>query len=319
MTTLRLVPPCPAHDHNASPSAHRQVAQLPAHVGQIVTGQYRLAGATDMTAGTPHLQLALADATGYVLGFVWPEHRRQVRLPPIGQPVQVEALVRRHGARSQLTIRRVEALGPDAVAVAADLACSPGQARVHGLLRGLERSLPPPLCGLLARILLDPAIGMPFLACRASGRHHHAGRGGLGLHSLENLDLIGATVQRTLSDDPESVAIARIGYFLHDLGKIRTVGISARPALHHVVRHETHTLLLLAPHLAWLAGQSPEIHAALAYVLEYVATPAAARSRARYFPAEVVVQFDQWSAAAHARRDLRALCRTGVVRRAEVR
>nr|MDA8397968.1 hypothetical protein [Actinomycetota bacterium] len=118
-------------------------------------------------------------------------------------------------------------------------------------------------------------------------------------------------------DDPDSVAIARIGYFLHDLGKIRTVGGTVRPALHHVVRHEIHTLLLLAPHLEWLRGRSSELHAALVHVLEYVATPAASRTRARYFPAEVVVQFDQWSAAAHARRDIHALCRNGNTTRAE--
>jgi len=85
------------------------------------------------------------------------------------------------------------------------------------------------------------------------------------------------------------------------------VGTDRRPDFHHVIRHETHHLLLLAGHLAWLRDQRPDLHAGLVYVLEYLALPASTRPRARYFPAEVVVQFDQWSAAAFSRRDLRAL------------
>lgn len=317
MNHLRIVPP--GHDRHDlhAPSTHRVVAELDAQAGQTITGQYRLTGANGVASGTPHLKLTLADATGSVLGFVWPEHRDHVRLPPIGHPVRVEASVRQHEGRTQLRVTGLDGLDPDQVIVAADLACRPDQERIHRLLRGLELSLPQPLRGFVARVLLDPEIAPPFLACRASSQHHHPEQGGLVVHSLENLDLIGAMVQRTLPDDAVSVAIAQIGYFLHDVGKIRTVGASVRPALSHVLRHETHNLLLLAPHLHWLRAQSAEIHAALAHVLEYVATPAAARPRARYFPAEVVVQFDQWSAAAHSRRDIRALCQPWSTRRAD--
>lgn len=318
MSHLRIVQPQRPVQDTGTASAHRLIAQLQEHLGATITGQYRLTGAIDVSSATPHLHLTLADATGTVLGFVWPEHRHYAQLPPIGHPVQVEASVRRHEGRPQLCITRLDALDPDQVAVATDVICGLGQDRNYGLLRALEVSLPQPLRGFLARVLLDPGIGSPFLACRASGRHHHAGQGGLVAHSLENLDLIGATVKRTLPVDPVSVAIAQIGYLLHDVGKIRTVGASDRPALHHVVRHETHNLLLLAPHLEWLRGQAAEVHAGLCYVLEYVATPATSRPRARYFPAEVVVQFDQWSAAAHARRDIKALCQLGRSHHAEV-
>ncbi|MHB8385269.1 MAG: hypothetical protein ACYDDA_15430 [Acidiferrobacteraceae bacterium] len=318
MNRLRIVPSWQAGNEGPATPAYLPLARLRAHAGQTITGQYRLTAATDVSAATPRLQLTLADATGSVLGFVWPEHREHVQIPPVGRPVQVEASVRFHEGRPQLCITRLSGLDADQVAVASDVICAPSQKRTHDLLRSLELSLPQPLRGFLVRVLLDPAIGSPFLACRASGQHHHPEQGGLMVHSLENLDLIGATVRRTLPDDPVSVAIAQIGYLLHDVGKIRTVGASARPALHHVVRHETHSLLLLAPHLEWLRSQSAEVHAALAYVLEYLATPAASRSRARYFPAEVVVQFDQWSAAAYARRDIKALCRPARSRHAEV-
>ncbi|MGC8473939.1 MAG: TatD family hydrolase, partial [Candidatus Dormibacteria bacterium] len=46
-----------------------------------------------------------------------------------------------------------------------------------------------PLSGFLRSVLLDPAIGLPFLRCRASVSHHHADVGGLLMHSTEMLDL----------------------------------------------------------------------------------------------------------------------------------
>lgn len=308
MNVLSIVRPQSNAESARSGSRYCPVVGLRERTGEAVSGQYLLSAAADVASATPRLQLTLSDATGSVLGFVWPENRHQVRLPPIGLPVGVEATVRSHEGRPQLCITRLEGLEPDHVELAADIICAPGQDHIHQLLRELELSLPQPLRGFLARVLLDPGIGSSFLACRASGRHHHAGKGGLVAHSLENLDLIATTVRRTLPEDPVSVAIAQLGYLLHDVGKIRTVGTSKRPELHHVVRHETHNLLLLAPHLDWLRMQAADIYAGLSYVMEYVATPAAARSRARYFPAEVVVQFDQWSAAVHSCRDLKALC-----------
>lgn len=315
MSRLHIVPAALSTAELRSPY---RVADLSGRQGEAISGQYLLVGASDVASSTPRLQLTLADATGSVLGFVWPEHRHRVQLPPVGYSVAVDALVRSHEGRAQLCVTGLHTLSPADVTIAADVICSAGMSRVHQQLRNLELSLPQPLRGFLARVLLDPAIGSLFLACRASGRHHHAGTGGLVAHSLENLDLIASVVRRTLPHDPTSVAIAQLGYLLHDVGKIHTVGASQRPELHHVVRHETHNLLLLAPHLDWLRAQARDVHAGLSYVLEYVATPAGARGRARYFPAEVVVQFDQWSAAAFAHRDLSALCRNRQTKRSQV-
>jgi len=128
---------------------------------------------------------------------------------------------------------------------------------------------------------------------------------------VENLDLIATMVQRTLPNDTASVGIAQLGYLFHDVGKIHTVGIARRPPLHNVVRHEIHNLLVLAPHLEWLRRQDMSLHAGLVYILDYLATPAAARSKPRYFPAEVVAQFDQWSAASFSARNLSALTKAG--------
>jgi len=264
-------------------------------------------GALEAASSTPRLQLTLADATGSVLAFVWPEHRPAIELPGLGAAVDVAATVRQHEGRAQLCVACMRPLAVDAVSCATDLLANLRGSNSYLLLRALETSLPGPLQGFLQRVLLDPAIGPGLASCRASAAHHHAEVGGLLRHSLESLDLIAAMVRRTLPGDSDSVGIAQLAYFLHDLGKICTVGTDRRPDFHHVIRHETHNLLLLADHLAWLRGQRPDLHAGLVYVLEYLALPAGVRPRARYFPAEVVVQFDQWSAAGFSQRDLTAL------------
>lgn len=308
MTDLRLVPnassPCPETDDAVT------VASLAQRQGVRVAGQYIVTAERQCDAGVPHLQITLADASGTILGFVWPEHRQQVELPRLGAPVNVVAEVRVREGKPELSILDMAPVTVDNVAHAADLLVG-ASGPVLAALRRLEVSLPPILKSFFARVLLDPNVGPAFLTCRASANHHHASRGGLLQHSVENLDLIRAIVRRTLPDDPVSVGVAALGYLFHDIGKIRTVGPAHRPPLYQTVRHETHNLLVLAPHLAWLHSADPAIHAALTYVLEYVATPAPMRTRPKYFPAEVVVQFDQWSAAAYSARGLAAFLSRG--------
>lgn len=308
MSHLHLVPSGPSACQPPDGLPLCRTSDLSARSGQAIRGHYRLVGALEAIASTPRLQLTLADGTGSVLGFVWPEHRPAVELPGIGAAVDVHATVRLHEGRAQLCVVSMRPLTVDAVSCATDLLADLDHSPSYLPLRALEIGLPDPLRPFLQRVLLDPGIGARLATCRASARHHHADVGGLLRHSLESLDLIAAIVRRTLPGDADSVGIAQLGYFLHDVGKILTVGADRRPPYHHVIRHETHNLLLLAEHLAWLRDRRPDLHAGLVYVLEYLSLPASARSRPRYFPAEVVVQFDQWSAAGFAYRGLKALC-----------
>ena len=85
------------------------------------------------------------------------------------------------------------------------------------------------------------------------------------------------------------------------------MGASRRPAHALIVRHEMHTLLMLAPHLLWLEAQDPDLCLALKYVLSWVATPARARGGCTYLVAEMITALDAWSAAGHNVRDLTGL------------
>ncbi|TAN13971.1 MAG: hypothetical protein EPN34_00385 [Burkholderiaceae bacterium] len=279
------------------------IRSLAQHMGETIAGQFIVDQQAAIAEGTPHLRLRLADATGNILAFVWPEYRSAITLPPLGAAASVQADVCDYQCAPQLKVRRLVPLPPGEVAMFANLLPGVSHAAFDALL-GLERSLPAVLREFVARVLLDPAVGPAFITCRASATHHHHERGGLLRHSLENLDLIAEMIRRRFPDEPLSAAIGQVGYLFHDVGKIRTVGTTARPPLSWTVRHETHNLTVLGPHMEWLQRADMEAYTGLLYIFEYLATPASARRWASYFPAEVVAQFDGWSAAEFAGRGL---------------
>lgn len=257
------------------------------------------------------LQLSLEDGEGAVRGFVWPEHRHLIDATPLFSPVVVTAEVRVFDGRPQLRVQQLNAIQPDDVECAAELLpyrrC-PAEARPA--LKGLsdfERSLPEPLRGFLRRVLLDSAVGVPLLRCRASVAHHHSQVGGLLMHSTSALDIAANLARWALPTDALAPAMTQLGYLLHDIGKLRSVGESSRPLHGLVIRHELHSLMLLAPHLKWLESQDADLGAALKYILAYVATPPKSRPWGDYLVAELVTSLDHWNAAGHNGRDLASL------------
>jgi len=267
-------------------------------------------------SGQSRLQLMLEDATGRITAFSWPERRPYVRLPPIPSAVAVQARVQIFDGKVQFKLNSLDAIDADQVDLAAALLprrrCPEiAQAALDHLI-ALERDLPAPLNGFLRQVLLDPEIGIPFLRCRASVRHHHAYVGGLLVHCTEQLDLAASIVRAALPDDVWAPHVARLGYLLHDIGKVRSVGETRRAEHGLVLRHETLGSDLLAPHLRWLDHRDSELAIALRYVFEHLALPSAMRRIPEYLVAEVVATLDQWSAAAHNGRDLQHLLRRGV-------
>jgi hypothetical protein len=263
------------------------------------------------SSGGTRLQLVLEDSDGSVLGFVWPERRGFIGAAPLFTPVEVLAEVKIFDGEPQLRVQQLNGLQPDDVDCASELLplrrCP---IDAHGALKRLielERSLPEPLGGFLRRALLDPAIGIPLLRCRASVNHHHAQPGGLLLHCTSALDIAANLARWALPTDANAPAMAQLGYLLHDLGKLRSVGESSRSLHGLVIRHEIQSLLLLAPHLKWLESQDADLGAALQYILAYLATPAKSRPWGEYLVAELVASLDTWSAAGHNGRDMSAL------------
>lgn len=284
-------------------------AELPNQIGQRGAGIYLLTriDECERDGGERFLRLALEDATGMVEGIAWAEALPCVERPHTPAPVRVRGTVRCFKAQTQIHVESLAALGAGDVPSASallPLGWCPVPAR-HALSRlgAMEEALTEPLDGFLRQVLLDPAILRGLLTCRGSGKHHHAYPGGLLVHSTEMLDLARSIVQRVVPDDPRSPQLAQLGYLLHDLGKLRSVGATTRPAYPFATSHEHYTIELLAPHLRWLELRDVDLAAALRHILGYLATPQGSRRPPDLAAAEIVAMLDQVSAAAHHQRD----------------
>lgn len=302
---------------NTQGRCDKTISTMSNQIGTEIEGTYLLTECLEVCdgEGVGRLHLQLHDATGSIRGVVWPESRTRVRVPALPCAVSIEARVHEYQSIPELKIRKLRPIDAEDVICASALLplnqCPVGARAALQSLIALERAMPEPLAGFLRHVLLDPLIGIPLLRCRGSVRHHHAEVGGLLVHSTEPLDDIATAVFRALPDDPESIHLAQIGYLLHDLGKIRTVGEVCRPQYGLVVRHEFWTQQLLAPHLQWLEMRDQRAALGLSHILDFVSRSGSARTMAcaEYLPAEVVVMFDQMSAAAFNRRNLDSLLR----------
>lgn len=289
----------PAGPGSQEDSIHLSVptGRMRALVGRRVAGTF-CTGGIRQVAGAFHLaELELSDYSGAVTAIVPCQASRHITLPDREGFATAVGRVTHDAGNVQL---RIQLLRPSAgldSESAANLLCRPGEETIHRKLRGLERALPWPLRQFLVRVLLDPKVQREFLSCRASVAHHHSNAGGLIEHALDNMDLLGAVIERTLPGDTLSIGIAKLAYALHDIGKLWTVGTTARPWMSRVLPHEQANFLILAPHLDWLKEVFPEAWAGLVAILSHLATPAPLRKRPKYFPAEVVATFDGWSAA----------------------
>lgn len=283
---------------------------LAQQAGQNGTGVYMLTGTAEEVgqSGQPHLQLTLEDSTGRAKGFVWPETRQSIARPATPAPVSVTAITQTFHGMAQLNVRGLAALDADAVDSASALLprrhCPSTALPALQRLTRLEADLPAPLDGFLRRVLLDPSLGLPFLRCRASVRHHHAYAGGLLVHCTEMLDFAAGLTRQVLPADPWSPYLAQVGYLLHDLGKLISVGATRRARHGIVYPHAFMTIELLTPHLDWLEQHHPDLAVALRHLFAYLATPARARAIPSHVVAEIVERLDQFSAAAFNQRDL---------------
>lgn len=288
-------------------------ADLPNHLDEMVkvSGWVCACERKGLPGGAELIQLSLANRHGLIPVIVWPQHQPHIGPIALNIPVTATGKVRQYNRQTQVHAHQVAAVDPDSqVSASALLPYTPSfdAQPAHDRLIAFEEGLPEPLRGFLRRVLLDPRIGLPLLTCRASNSHHHSIMGGLLIHSTAMLDVAAQVAAAALPRDPLGAPMAQLGFFLHDLGKLRSVGDATRPSDPFVLRHETMTLDLLFPHLAWLDTQDREISLGLRYILEYVATPAASRPRAaKYLVAEIVTFLDHCSAASFQYRDLAAL------------
>lgn len=117
------------------------------------------------------------------------------------------------------------------------------------------------------RVVMDPAIRVPFLQAPASRCYHHANDGGLLEHSAHAGRIAAASCDAAGRAGVEKDVIV-VAALLHDLGKVRTTGESRAPDCED---HRRETLAVLKPHLEWLKAKDVTAEGGLRYVLETLA------------------------------------------------
>lgn len=108
----------------------------------------------------------------------------------------------------------------------------------------------------ISRILLSEDIGIRYLQCPASFKHHHSYKSGLVVHSVETAwDIRGVKAFSQLEND-----VAVVAALLHDIGKIRTLTPDCTLTdIGMLVDHQQLTLEVCADHLKVLDKQAPHI------------------------------------------------------------
>lgn len=287
------------------------IQELHKHAGQSVTGQFYLSSSKERfkSDGRPFYVLQLDDATGAIKGMVWPHALKLGAIPADGSPVELQLRPRWFNGELIADVQRIRLLDPDGVVLGAQLlprrhcpeAALPALRDLVEFQKSLEH---PVLKAFLSGVLLDPAIGIDLLSCKASKRHHHAFEGGLLVHCVSPMALVKTMAEDLFADDQDAIELTQVAYLLHDLGKLKTLKEGFRPAGVAQLRHEFFTAKLLKPHLDGLAGRWPQGASALSYIFDYIEQPREKRRRSSFVGADVVIWVDQHNAAMTAGRGL---------------
>lgn len=239
------------------------------------------------------------------------DHTARMSLELLGSKDQLSAL--RPNSMVQVTLIPmfddrpvawiVETLMPAKNLTAGDVVRLLGRPVSNPLVKEAHRSLQDfaqslandPLGGFVARLFADPSIAVGFPSVPASWNHHHAYAGGLLVHSIEVLRLVGEMARLKLPHQPRRIWQCQVAALLHDLGKVVTHGQKQghhRPEL----SHEFLSVRLASRHLDWLATVDLESADELSASLQYGSRTSASRQRGQSVVAELVALADQCSA-----------------------
>lgn len=294
-------------------------ATLPDHVQETVTLQGRCLYARHRHSqhDRAFYELQFADSHGSAVVQIWSGNMlydkfREIdweELPPIelvGRVIQLNHCLR-------VKAEEISVVSGSHICNGAQLIPTiwvPLAAReAHGwLVEFIDTMQSPSLRSFLTSLLLDSAIGIPFIRSRASVNNHHNYPGGLLVHSVQMARMIEAMAS-VLGLTYEEQLIAQIGALLHDLGKIQTVGQkSPRPLSPRLFRHESQTLILVAKHLNELQQHAPHEAMLLMHLLGRLASSKSSMD-SQFIGEDLVRYADYLSAANHANKGMNDVLR----------
>lgn len=228
--------------------------------------------------------------------FQWDPPGQVLQPVPIG--TQVELVGHWTGMPGKSTIH-LHIMAPVEItrsSLASILHQSPRQDLIGPLMRCIQL-LQPALRQFVTGVLMDPAIGVPFVTLPASLSYHHAEPGGLLAHSWECASICGKAAHGMLNRKEAELTV--VAALLHDVGKIRTYkGGCTLSDTGHTVPHEALTLEVLSPHLARLDKDCRLGANFIRHMLTWDTT----QSRYPEFPGALLIRAaDQFSTAINCR------------------
>lgn len=209
--------------------------------------------------GQPCKVLTIADASTEMKIFCSNEELIQIDLRP-DSLIHVEAALKQNMGSAYFLCKNIQQLNKSQ-SQGLDLACLPRSKCpkpevFDAFLVFVGRIQNPLIKRFLTNVLLQEDIGVRYLQCPASIKHHHSYPGGLIEHSVEMVwDISGIQELSPLEKD-----IAVVSSLLHDIGKTRTYTPDGNyTAVGRLVDHQQLTLEICSNALKELELSSPHI------------------------------------------------------------
>lgn len=175
----------------------------------------------------PYLRLQLCDRSGSIEGRVWEDAERIDRIVEIGSFVGVRGRIQTFRNQRQLKIEEIAPI--DVPAEDLDLFLPRTPLDLAALDAGLDELVAsvsdPALRALLERLVgAETETGRAFRRAPAAKRNHHAYVGGLLEHTLSVARACDALARHY--GDAVDRDLLVTGAILHDIGKVREIGVS---------------------------------------------------------------------------------------------
>jgi len=230
-------------------------------------GVYRLCACQQRIArtGKSYLRLTIEDATGSMIAYAWQQPDEQPS-GVCGAHLHLCGKSRYYNGIYVADILSAEPINPlpyQSLATLPSTQC-PVPKALAAFTEMVLNIQHDGLRRLLISTFAQEHIALPFLQVPASLRFHHNFQGGLLVHSVECAHIIRDLSIFSQQDRELGIAAA----LLHDLGKIKTIGIDfSRPELGKAIDHEAITLELCASALARLDCDYPALAIDLRHIL----------------------------------------------------
>lgn len=151
-----------------------------------------------------------------------------------------------------------------------------------------------PLRLFMRQVLEDAALMTSFVSIPASRRHHHSFPGGLLAHSLECAYFTKLNVNALFNLSENEREVATVAALLHDIGKVKTLGLETHTSIGRFLDHEDFTLSLLSEPLKQLQNHWPSG----AEVLQYLLVWKENRGHCRFVSGNAIKMADRMSTSA---------------------